>query len=166
MARPRSIPDSTVFAAVHRLFSEGGEKAVAFSAVARATGLAPASLAQRYGSIAGLIEAAALESIDQGLAALERVEAETAGKGPQGLLKALGDAGPDAAALAVLMRSAAGRDKALTFRLAVEAAIARRLGPKQAGDAAILFAAWQGGRLWSPAGEAGFRLKDVVRKLG
>jgi AcrR family transcriptional regulator len=166
MARPRSIPDSTVLAAVRRLLSEGGEKAVAFSAVARATGLAPASLAQRYGTIAGMIEAAAADAVDQALAALERVEGEVPDKGPQGLLKALGEAGPDAAALAVLMRSPAGRDRALAFRHAVEAAIARRLSPKQAADAPMLFAAWMGGRLWSATGEAGFRLKDLVKKLG
>jgi AcrR family transcriptional regulator len=166
MARPRSIPDSLILSAVRKLMAEGGEKAVAFSAVAEASGLAAASLAQRYGSVNGMIEAAAADAVATALTVLARMEAEAPDKGPQGLLKALAEVGPDAASLAVLLRSGAGAETATGYRHAVEAALARRLGPKAAGAAPILFAAWQGSVLWSGAGEAAFKLKDVVKKLG
>jgi AcrR family transcriptional regulator len=165
MARPRTIPDSAVLAAVRRLISTGGEKAVAFSAVAQASGLAPASLAQRYGSVAGMIEAAAADAVTAGLADLARVEEELPGKSPQAMLKALEGTGPDAACLAILMRSAAGRQRAEEFRAGVEAALGRRLGPKSAGAAAALFAAWQGAQLWGGGGDAGFKMKAVAKKL-
>ncbi len=166
MARPRTIPDPVILAAVRALLSAGGEKAVAFSAVAEATGLAAASLAQRYGGVLAMIEAAAADAVDAGLAALAEMEASQPDKGPQGLLKVMGELGPDAAVLAVLMRSQAGRAKADAFRLAVEAALARRLGPKAASAAPILFAAWSGGQFWATAGEPAFKLKDVVKRLG
>ena len=166
MARPRSIPDAVILSAVRALLSAGGEKAVAFSAVAEATGLAAASLAQRYGGVQGMIKAAAADAVDTALAALTEMEAAQPDKGPQGLLKAMGDLGPDASSLAVLMRSAEGRAKANAYRLAVETALARRLGTKAAGAAPILFAAWSGGQMWATAGEAAFKLKDVVKRLG
>ncbi len=166
MPRPRSIPDSTVLAQVRLLLAQGGEKAVAFSSVAAATGLAPASLAQRYGSVQGMIAAAALDAVAQGLAALSDLEQTEPDKGPQGLLKALTAQAPAAASLAVLARSPAGREAAAGYRKAVQAAIARRLGPKHADAAPMLFAAWIGAQLWSDAGEAGFRLKDLIKRLG
>ena len=166
MARPRSIPDPVIYAAVRALLSAGGEKAVAFSAVAQATGLAAASLAQRYGGVQGMIEAAAADAADLGLASVAEMEAAQPDKGPQGLLKSLAEIGPDAATLAVLMRSPEGRGKANAYRLAVESALARRLGAKAASAAPILFAAWSGGQLWATAGEPAFKLKDVVKKLG
>jgi AcrR family transcriptional regulator len=166
MARPRSIPDTTIHAATRLLMRQGGEKAVAFSAVAAATHLAPASLAQRYGSVNGMIEAAALDGVDQALAALADAEAQAPDKGPQGLLKLLADSAPDAACLAVLTRSAAGRDKLAAFRLGVEAALRRRMGPKLAEEAGAVFALWQGQSLWDDAAAASFKMKDVVRKLG
>lgn len=166
MARPRTIPDPVILAAVRALLSAGGEKAVAFSAVAQATGLAAASLAQRYGGVQGMIEAAAADAVDVALAALTELDAAQPDKGPQSLLKALAELGPDAASLAVLMRSPAGRARADAYRLAVEAALARRLGPKAASAAPILFAAWSGGQLWSTGGEPTFKLKDAVKKLG
>ena len=165
MARPRTIPDSTILAAVRRLIAAGGEKAVAFSAVAQASGLAPASLAQRYGTVAGMIEAAADDAVSVGLAELARVEEQLPDKAPQGMLKALEGTGPDAACLSILMRSATGRQRAEAYRTGVEAALSRRLGPKSAGTAAALFAAWQGAQLWSGAGDAGFKMKSVAKKL-
>lgn len=168
MARPRSIPDDDVLSTVRALLSQRGEKAVAFSSVAEGTGLAPASLVQRYGSIQGLIEAAAANAVSLALAELARIEAAEPDKGPQGLLKALAPHAPDAASLAVLGRSEGGRARAEEFRTAVEAAIARRLGVRRGArqdQAAMLFAAWIGQRAWATLGETDFRLKDLARKL-
>ena len=58
MARPRTLPDSEVFAAILQRIAAEGEKSIAFSAISRATGLAGASLVQRYGSLAKMVEAA------------------------------------------------------------------------------------------------------------
>ena len=58
MPRTRTIPDARVFAAVQDLLDRGGDKAVSFSTVATATGLAPPTLVQRYGSRDGMVRAA------------------------------------------------------------------------------------------------------------
>ena len=58
MARPRSLPDSQVYAVVLSLLAADGEKGVTFSSVSRRTGLAGASLVQRYGGLDGMMDAA------------------------------------------------------------------------------------------------------------
>ena len=50
MARPRTIADATIFAAILRVIALEGDGAVTFGAVARATGVAAATLAQRVGT--------------------------------------------------------------------------------------------------------------------
>lgn len=172
MARPRTIPDATVHAAILRLILDHGEQAVAFSSVARATGLAGPTLVQRYGSLAGMIHAAlshALDGVEARLAAAEQA-APTGAKGAQILLKALveeeGEV-PVVLLLPMILRDAELRERARCWRDGVEAALALRLGGGARGReaAALLFAAWQGQRLWQGTGERGFRLKDAVRAV-
>lgn len=169
MPRPRTLPDAEVFAAVRRLIAEGGDKAVAFGSVARATGLAAPTLVQRYGSREGMVRAALLEAWDRLDA--ETAEAETVAgsgaKGAQALLKALGAASADLSALALDMRDAELRARAEDWRARVEAGLAARLGggARARDAAALLFAAWQGQLLWQAAGGKGFRLKDAVKRL-
>lgn len=165
MPRTRSIPDETVFAAVHGLMEEGGDKAVSFGSVGRLTGLAPPTLVQRYGSRDGMVRAArhaAWGALEQRTGA---AIAGTADKGPQGLLKAIGPV--NTAALAADLRDPELAARAAAWRLGVETALALRLGagPKARESAALLFAAWQGQATWSGAGESGFRLKDAVKRL-
>ncbi|AWB49492.1 transcriptional regulator [Gemmobacter aquarius] len=165
MARPRIIPDETVFVALRHMLATTGEKTVSFGSVARATGLAAASLVQRYGSREAMIRAALMSAWD----ALERdtVVADSGADTVQGFLKALGGGGPDATDLALLamdFRDAALRARAEAWRRQVESALARRL--RDADAAAMLFAAWQGQMLWHVAGGKGFRLKDAVKRLG
>ena len=165
MPRTRTISDDTVFATIQRLLEEGGEKAVSFGSVSLATGLAPPTLVQRYGTRDGMVRAARLAAWD----ALDRRTAEaiagTADKGPQGLLKALGPVDP--LAIAADLRDPELARRAAGWRSAVETALAQRLGAGQKAreSAALLFAAWQGQALWSGAGDAGFRLKDAVKRL-
>lgn len=165
MPRGRTIPDSQVFASVQRLLDSGGDKAVSFGTVAAATGLAPPTLVQRYGSRDGLVLAARQAAWD----ALEQRTVEaiagSADKGPQGLLKAIGPV--DATAVAADMRHPDLARRANGWRNGVETALSLRLGagPKARETAALLFAAWQGQTLWSRVGEPGFRLKDAVRRL-
>lgn len=161
MARPRSVPDEAVHAAVLALIRSKGEKAVTFSAVAARVGLVASSLAERHGTVAGMIA-------DARKGAWDRIEEATdsavvaAGAGPKGavaLLKALG--GLDVPPVASDPERAAG------WRARIEAELALRLGGGAKGreGAAILFAFWQGQLLWQPAGDKTARLKDAVRRL-
>jgi hypothetical protein len=168
MARPRTLPDSQVFAAILQMIAAQGEKAVAFSAVTRATGLAGASLVQRYGALPAMVEAALSWGWDELDAMASAAEAEVAAaeKGPQALLKALGDKRgtlPLAALIAASLRHVRLRARAADWRTRVEAMLATRLHSPE--TAAMLFAAWQGQLLWEATGDKSFRLKDVVKRL-
>lgn len=171
MPRRRTIPDADIFTAIRRLLAEGGEKAVAFGAVARATGLAAPTLVQRYGTREGMLRAALLAAWDTVDDMTERADAaaELSPKGAAQLLKSLAGGGEAAEAtlLAAGLRDAVLRDRAASWRNRVEAALALRLGGGTKGRdaAALLFAAWQGQALWGPAGGKGFRLKDAVKRL-
>jgi AcrR family transcriptional regulator len=159
MARPRIIPDADVFAAIQALLVLGGEKAVGFGPVARATGLAAPTLVQRYGSQRAMVEAALLATWDQHDQALESAEAQAPlnTKGASALLKLLdGTTIPPTTSEAL-------RDRAMAWRRRVEAALTQRLGSTEA--AAILFAAWQGRSVWANVGGKGFALKDLIRKI-
>jgi AcrR family transcriptional regulator len=172
MSRTRSIPDAVIFAAIRQLLAAGGEKAVSFASVARASGLAAPSLVQRYGAREAMLRAALMMAWDELLAAtaLAASEAEMSPKGAQSLLKLL-SATPGEAAditlLAVDFRDAKLREKAAEWRGSVETALAPRLGGGAKGReaACLLFAAWQGQLLWQAAGGKTFRLKDAVARL-
>lgn len=165
MPRTRSIPDAQIFLAIQHLLSEGGDKAVSFGSIAKATGLAAPTLVQRYGNREGMVRAARLsawEALEQRTA---KAIADTADKGPQGLLKAIGPV--DSASIAADLRDPDLAQRAAGWRAGVESALALRLGsgPKARESAALLFAAWQGQALWSGAGENSIRLKDAVKRL-
>lgn len=166
MARTKLIPDAAVFAIIRQLLAEGGDKAVAFASVSRATGLAAPTLVQRFGSRDGMVQLAliaAWDALDLATAAAE-ADAPLNAKGAHALLKALG--APDTPLLAVNVSSSALRQRAKAWRNRVEAALAQRLeGPHPDQAAAMLFAAWQGQLHWNSAGGKGFRLKDAVRTL-
>lgn len=165
MPRTRAIPDTDIFAAILRLLAAGGDRAVSFGSVGKATGLAPPTLVQRYGSRDAMVRAARHSAWDE----LERrtgaAIAASADKGPQGLLKAIGPV--DAAATLADLRDPELTTRAASWRLGVETALALRLGAGQKAreGAALLFAAWQGQALWAGAGDPGFRLKDAVKRL-
>jgi AcrR family transcriptional regulator len=165
MSRTRSIPDARVFAVIHELLASGGEKAVSFSTVAAASGLAAPTLAQRFGSRDGMVRAARLAAWEALAALTSSAIAETEDKGPQALLKALGVVDP--APLVAEARDPEVLQCAAAWRASVEAALSLRLGtgPKARESAALVFAVWQGQLLWARAGEPGFRLKDMVRRL-
>lgn len=162
MARPRSVPDQTVHDAVLSLIRGKGEKAVTFSAVAARAGLAASSLAERHGSVAGMIADARKGAWDriEGATAAAIAGAGPGSKGAIGLLKALGQADvPPIAADPV---------RAARWRACVEAELALRLGGGARGreTAALLFCVWQAQLLWQPAGDKAVRLKDALRRLG
>jgi AcrR family transcriptional regulator len=172
MGRTRTIPDADIFAAIRTLLTEKGEKAVAFSSVARATGLAAPTLVQRYGSRDAMLRAAlaaAWDALDAATDAAAGVAPLNA-KGAAQLLKALSGDGPEAADLTLLaadFRDPDLRARAAAWRATVEGALALRLGGGARGReaGAILFAVWQGQALWRLAGGRGFKLKDALKRL-
>jgi AcrR family transcriptional regulator len=165
MPRSRTIPDDRVFAAIRQLLDEGGDKAVSFATVGSATGLAPPTLVQRFGSRDRMVRAARLAAWDELDARTADAIGATGDKGPQGLLKAIGPV--DAAVLAADLRDPELANRAAGWRATVESALSLRVGagPKAKEAASVMFAAWQGQILWSRAGDGGFKLKDVVKRL-
>ena len=173
MSRTRTIPDADIFAAIRALLASGGEKAVAFSAVARVTGLAAPTLVQRYGSRDAMLRAALMSAWDDLDATTAKAEAEAplTAKGAVALLRALGAETHDPAGIALLaadFRDPVLRVRASAWRDRVEAALAVRLGGGAKGReaAGMVFAAWQGQTLWQAAGEKTFRLKDLIKRFG
>ncbi|OYU17112.1 MAG: transcriptional regulator [Rhodobacteraceae bacterium PARR1] len=166
MARPRSIPDTDIYAAIRALLARDGEKAVAFGTVARLTGLAAPSLVQRYANRDGMIRAALLD----GWQDLLSRTTTTAESQPQALLKALAEpaaAMTRPALMALTLRDATLRAAAEAWRVQLESLLALRLGggARGAESAAMLFAAWQGQLLWLQAGGKNFRIKEAAKRL-
>lgn len=158
MARRKIIPDTVVFAALRRILVTEGPQAASFRAVGRATGLAAATLVQRFGSAEGMLVAAMLDGWDLADAALlaAAAEAATTEKGATALLKALPPAPP-------LLAHKVLQNRAAAWQRQVVRELTLRLKDGQA--AAILFAAWQGRLMWDVTGARGFALKDVLRRL-
>ena len=174
MGRTKTVSDADVFLAVRQLLAAGGEKAVAFASVARATGLSGPTLVQRFGSRAGMVRAAHLAAWDAldtaTAAAMADMKSDPSPKAAQKLLKSLADAQSetvDLTLLCIVLRDAALRHRAKAWRTSVEAFLALQLGGGSKGrdTAALLFATWQGQILWNAAGGKGFKIKDAVRTL-
>ena len=169
MPRKKSLTDAQVLADARRLHLSGGEKALTFGNLARASGLAASTLAQRFGTIEGLIAALARQGWQDLLEALTAIEAATADKGPQGYLKALSPSGLDATRLLSLSTTdEAARQLAEDWRARVVTALALRLGQgeKARAAAAVLFTHWQGQLLWgNGSGAAEMKLKEIAKKL-
>ncbi|MGA0540343.1 transcriptional regulator [Neotabrizicola sp. VNH66] len=165
MARPKSLPDADVLREARLLHAAGGMKALTFGNLARATGLAASTLAQRFTTVEGLAAAAARDGWEGLVAAAAVAEAATSDKGPGAYLKALDAGAASVPALLELGRSDEGaRLLAADWRNRVETALVVRLGQgeKARTAAQALFAAWQGQVLW---GGAEFRIKDLARRL-
>lgn len=159
MPRVKSLPDQDVFDVVVSLLIAGGDKAVAFSSVARLSGLAAATLAQRFGTRDGMVRAAMLacwDRLDQTLAQLD-ADLPLLAKGAVQLLKPL-DLAPQV--LLISLRDPQIRARALAWRSNLEAALAKRVD-----GGAELFALWQGQVIWAEWGGKGFRLKDAAKRF-
>ena len=168
MSRTKIIPDQTVHAAVRGLLAQSGDRAASFSVVARLTGLAAATLVQRFGSQEGMVRAALQDGWDALDRATDAAEgaADLSAKGAQMLLRSLEDVA-DLALLTRDLRDPALRDRAAMWRARVELALAVRLGGGGRGrdGAGIVFAAWHGQRHWQEAGGRTFKLKDLIRRI-
>lgn len=167
MARPRTQTDPEIFGHLLTALADSGEKSLTFGVLSLRCGLAPATLAQRFGSVDGMVRAALLaewaklsQSID-----VAQDEAIASSKGVQALLKRLPS--PSCQVLALSLRDETLRTAAEAWRRQVEAAIAARRGGGSKGReaAALVFATWQGRNLWDQAGGKGFRLADMLKAL-
>lgn len=167
MARPRALDDPSIFAHVLESLSSTGEKTLSFGKIAALCGLAPATLAQRYGSVDAMIRAALLFEWKRLSSAVEAAEADArvSPKGAQALLKHLPTPSPHVMALSIRddMTTAAATE----WRTKVETALASRRGGGSKGKeaAALIFAAWQGRQIWDSAGGKSFRLADMLKAL-
>lgn len=163
MARPRTVPDSTVHDSVLALIRVGGEKAVTFSAVAERVGLAPSSLAERHGSVQGMIQDARAGiwlRLEQGTELIV-THAPPDAKGATRMLKQL-------APLVIDVPLRADPARAAQWRQRVEAGLALRLGGGAGAreKAGIMFTFWLGQITWGLEAGKPARLKDLLRHLG
>ena len=170
MARTKLISDQRVFQQVLSLLLQNGEKAVTVSAISAATGLAPTTLVQRFGSCNEMILRAIAQAWQEldGLVEAATLDNATSGKGLPGLLKSLAGPVDPNALLTLSLRDPALIGRAKAWRHKVEQAIAARLdvSAKAKETAALIFAAWQGRMLWDAGGGKGFRLGDAIKRLG
>ena len=148
----------------------GGDKAVAFSTVGQATGLAAPTLAQRYGTRDAMVRAALLDGWDvlSKVTELAVDGAPPTAKGATQILKSLSAGYADQIALLVSeFRDPALRNPALAWRQSLVAALGPRLGGGSKGHeaAALVFAAWQGQILWHKAGGSEMKIKDALKRL-
>lgn len=158
MPRPRTIPDEALLDGALAVLRRAGPEGMTFAAVAAETGLSAATLVQRFGSKAALVQAALLRAWD--LLDARTAEADAAAPptpaGAVELLVALsGDYGDDyAEGLLVLredLRDPALRRRGAAWGQVLAEALGRRLadsaGPRP--DLGRLMAAqWQGAVLW------------------
>lgn len=170
MARTKLISDRDVFQQVLALLLKNGEKAVTFSTISTATGLAPTTLVQRFGTCNAMILSAlsqAWQELD-GLVEAAASDAMPLNKGVPGLLKSLVGPIDPGALLTLSLRDPALVGRAKAWRHKVEQAISARLdvNAKAKETAALIFAAWQGRLLWDAGGGKGFRLGDAIKRLG
>lgn len=166
MARKKLIPDQTVFDVIMYLLENGGEKAVAFSTVGQKTGLAPATLVQRFGTRDRMVQLALTDAWDRAELALGALQVNLT-KSPKGaaqLLKSLPDTG---VLMAASLRDAALRKRATEWRSRVEGSLSICLGDGEKGSrsAAIAFALWQGQIRWAEMGGKSFRLKEALKRV-
>lgn len=165
MARAKTIPDSDVHTVILQLLAAEGDKSISFARVARITGLAPATLVQRFGSLDGMIAAAlgaGWDSAEAGLAKVAKTRLD-----PKGAIQILKNLDPNTVLLVASARDEALRARAANWRVAVIAALAMRIEGKgkTTESAELLFAAWQGQSAWKGIGGKSMKLKDLFKKV-
>lgn len=158
MPRPRTIPDEALLDGALAVLRRAGPEGMTFAAVAAETGLSAATLVQRFGSKAALVQAALLRAwdlLDARTAEADAVAAPTPAGAVALLVTLSGDYSDDyAEGLLVLredLRDPALRRRGAAWGQVLAEALGRRLadaaGPRP--DLGRLMAAqWQGAVLW------------------
>lgn len=160
MARHKTIPDEAVLDTILELLRETGPAGLTFARAAKASGLSPATLVQRYGDREALLEAALLRAWDRLDAETEAADREALPT-PEGAVAFLmrlmpAESAEEAATDGLLLlredirnpllrsRGAAWGHRiaeALGRRLSADAAEGKRLGWQMAS-------VWQGAHTW------------------
>lgn len=160
MARRRSIADADLLDAALALMTTEGPDAITFAAMSAATGLAPATLVQRFGSKPALVKAALVRAWDLLDARTEEIadKTEATPAGALALLVALSGDYPEGDAYAdqlmILredLRDPDLRMRGRQWRERLCAILAPRLAGRRGPDedaARELTALWQGAVIW------------------
>ena len=160
MPRKKTLSDEEVLATAHRLMHETGPEALTFDSLARACGLSPATLVQRFKTKAGLKRAALLQAwdqLDEKTASLARSLPKTPDGAVEMLVALSGSyGGVEAYAEGLMILREDFRDPVLRARGAawkevLSAALGERLAdiPGAPRDIGLLLAThWQGSLLW------------------
>lgn len=159
MPRPRTISDTSLLEAALTVMHTYGPDAMTFASVAKAAGLAPATLVQRFGSKEHLVEAALLHAWDTLDARTEAADTTTpvTVDGAISLLVGLsGHGNRDQHANGLLLlredfRNTRLRARGLQWRNRLATILGRRLTPqvkRQAEVGRLLANQWQGAVIW------------------
>jgi AcrR family transcriptional regulator len=152
MPRKRSIADEVILDAALRIAESRGPAALTFQALSAEVGLAPATLVQRFGTKAGLLQAALLRAWDMLDEATAAADA-SAGDGPDGVvalaLTLSGEYDPSEDADQILLLREDLRDPVLRARgqawiATLAAAVERRLPDPAPGVGRLVVSLWQG----------------------
>jgi AcrR family transcriptional regulator len=160
MPRPKTLPDEKVLEAAHKLMHQRGPEALTFERLARACGLSPSTLVQRFKSKAGLKQSTLLlawDRLDQKTAKL----AATVPESPAGAITLLVELSRDyggiesyAEGLLVLredLRDPVLRSRGAAWRAALSDALEHcfaRVPNAPKGIGMLLASQWQGSLLW------------------
>lgn len=161
MARPRTISDEAILDAAFVVMQRGGgPEALTFASVGKAAGLSPATLVQRFGTRAGLLQAALLRLWDNLDARTAEADAE-APETPEGAIEMLVMLSTSSAeiedyveGLSLLredMRDPELRARGAAWGRTLANALGRRLtaDPERQDMLGRLMASqWQGAQLW------------------
>ena len=160
MPRKKTLSDEEVLATAHRLIHEAGPEALTFDRLAKASGLSPATLVQRFKTKAGLKRATLMQAWDQ-LDEKTTSLAENLPKTPEGAIAMLvalsgsyGGIEAYAEGLMVLredFRDPDLRARGAAWKEALSAALDERFAdmPGAPRDIGLLLAThWQGSLLW------------------
>lgn len=172
MARYKTLSDADLSDRLLPVLAELGPEGLGFAAAAAATGLAQATLVQRFGTRAGMVEAVLLRAWDR-LEEATAAAVAAAPPGPKGAVAILLALTPDAGAEAgfadgLLLLREDFRNPALRARgKAWGAGLARALGDRVGGTAAgwQMLQVWQGALIWWGFGREGSARASVAAAL-
>jgi AcrR family transcriptional regulator len=180
MPRTKTLSDEDVLSTAHRLMHEAGPDALTFDSLARASGLSPATLVQRFKTKADLKRAALLQAWDQldGKTANLACSLPMTPDGAIAMLVALSGSygGIEAYAEGLMVLREDFRDPDLrargaAWKEALSAALDARFAdvPSAPRDIGLLLAThWQGSLLWwgfDPGEEIGAYVGKALRRF-
>lgn len=160
MARPRSVSGDAIMSATGQVMRQFGRAGTTFASVGAETGLAPATLVQRYGSKDRLIQAAMLwawDQLDASTAVADELSPVDANGAVVMLVALSGDQSDQEAfadGLLLLhedMRDPVLRARGASWGAALTAALGRRLSAdasEQLRLGRLMASQWQGAILW------------------